>query len=1154
MRFSTCTLLPLFPFVTVAQNNAREVLVIFYNQLGGPSWTNKAGWEDALANPESNMCDWFGVVCEGEEAELDEDFEGRALMRRRLQEQTITPTNPPMTATDAPANVAPVATANGPTVATDVFTNSPVVVTAALPTSTENRRIIGITLKSNNLRGRLPNSLWKLQKLQYLVVSYNEIDVDFQIGSISLKEIKMHQTITSSLSGIGAFSSLRSIHMSGSQLGNIALPLELFTLTNLEYLYMAQCQIEGSIPEQVGNLVNLGQLNFYDNDLTGTLPASLGNMTAMKVITLSFNKLQGTVPSAIGELLKLEELYLDHNQFTGKLPAFEKLSSLHDLFLNENQLTGIIPPLFMESSVHANATKWQINLDNNNLGSKIPSSLEILANLNLTISLANNNFDGFENDTILCDNNNWNDGFVTKSQCNGILCPVGFVSQRGNDAESPCEPCKAAIFMGETTCLSGDDTVALAELYRATGGDYWKFNTNWLKTKNICEWYGITCWNDVEKLGGGVRWIKLDNNGLIGTVPLSIYSLTNMTTMMFSRNKVVVGFEGIEALPELHEMNIAHTDTTIFEGIEKANAFFEILIADQLLIEGTLPKEIYELTNLMTLSLSECQLNGVLGQDLGKLSRLEELYLWGNNLRGQLPETLGNLTALSILSLAQNSLTGTLPKDLDGLIALNAFSVKDQVTKGGGLSGQLIPFKSAPKLTNLVLAGNKFGNQIPTDLLQMVNLDAYIIADLSSNDLTGEIPGIFAKFGRMNLLVENNLIDGIDKRLCANDDWMNGNVGALGCDAILCPLYTANANGRLIYDNQICIDCTDPNARAILGQTQCGAKDFVMTEHNVLEILYNECGGSKWIKSDNWYSNEHICNWYGVACDDAQSVVSIVLGNNALEGTVPATIFSLPNLVQLSLFSNPLLTIQFDGIESASNLQVLQLDSTGLTSLTAIGKARSLTELNVGNNNLVGTLPQELSRLVNLETLVLSNNQFTGPLPEWLAKMPALKSFSVDENQLSGKLIDFGDFESIVFLNVSDNNFVGAIPPSFLSKAGRDDKIFVDVSSNKLTGTLPYDLQRFNRLGIKADENKLSGIDPQLCTLEAWNDYDVKNFGCNGILCPSGTYNDYGRQISEESPCQICKDATYMGATQCSSAIRLVSGLGLLICFGTMLL
>ena len=539
---------------------------------------------------------------------------------------------------------------------------------------------------------------------------------------------------------------------------------------------------------------------------------------------------------------------------------------------------------------------------------------------------------------------------------------------------------------------------------------------------------------------------------------------------------------------------------------------------------------------------------------MGKLSLLEELYLWGNNIRGSLPETLGNLTALSILTLAQNRLTGTLPKVLENLKVLNAFSVKDQVTKGGGLSGQLIPFKSAPKLTNLVLAGNKFENRIPTDLLQTVDLDAYIIADLSSNDLTGEIPGTFAKFGRMNLLVEDNLIDGIDKRLCAMDDWMNGNVGDFGCDAILCPLYTANAKGRLIYNNQLCVDCADSNARAILGQTQCGAKDFVMTERNVLEILYNKCGGIKWIKSKNWNTDDNFCNWYGIACDDAQSIVSIVLGNNALEGTVPTAIFSLPNLVQLSLFSNPLLTIEFDGIESAANLQVLQLDSTGLNSLTAIGKARSLTELNVRNNNLVGTLPQELSRLINLETLVLSNNQFSGPLPEWFAMMPALKSFSVDDNQLSGKLIDFGGFDSIVFLNVSDNNFVGTIPTSFLLKAGRDDKIFVDVSSNKLTGTLPFDLQRLNRLGIKADQNKLSGIDPQLCTLQAWNDYDVKNFGCNAILCPSGTYNDYGRQISDESPCQLCKDSTYMGATQCSSARRLMLGLSFLFCFGAVFL
>lgn len=1179
MQFSSL-LLWLLPLVALAQKTEKEVLIVFYNSLGGSSWINKAGWEDALTNPESDICDWFGVVCTGEEADLEDPFDGRRLADSTAipspsptKMQTLnfprdpsTPVAPPIMGLGSPvapftsspmaAPITNAPVASTPTKPPVAPTTSAPVANAGVPTTPTFRRVIGIQLPNNNLQGRVPTSVWRLPALKYFSVSYNQIDIDFQNGSTSLVEIKMHSTITTSLSGIGHFTSLKSIHMSGSKLGHVVLPLELFDLVNLEYLFMAQCELEGSIPEAVSNLVKVDQLNFYDNDLTGTLPAGLAAVTNLRVLTLSLNKLEGTLPSYLGKFPDLEELYLDGNRFTGSLLPFDTLQNLNSLFLNSNLLVGTIPATFLTAAVNAKTEEWQVDLGENNLDGDVPASLEILAGLNLTLSLSNNAFRSFEGNS-LCDNTNWNGGDVSKFGCNGIACPIGSTSRSGRATTLfPCQRCTAAVFVGTTTCLDGNDKVSLAELYKETGGDHWHRNEHWLSSKDHCEWYGVTCWNTTDERAGRVRRLDLDSNGLIGTVPNSLYSMSELTTMSFSRNKVVVGFEGIGTTQAMYSINVARTDTTDFEGIQDANQFFQILIADQLLIEGTLPKEIYELSSLRTLSLAECNLNGILDEALKQLSNLEELYLWGNNLRGKIPEGIGALTALSILSLAKNSLTGPLPEVIGGLTALNAFTVKDQVSKGGGLTGGILSFSSAPKLTNLVLAGNLFEGKIPTNLLQMVSLDEYIIADLSSNILTGEVPGQLARFERLNILAADNIISGIDSRLCAMDDWMGGNVREFGCAAILCPEYTTNTRGRMVYDNQNCVDCVDPEVRPILGQTKCGAKDLVLTEHNILQLFYSECGGTTWTRSKNWYSDVHVCDWYGVACDDEKSVVSIVLGDNGMQGTLPSYIYSLPNLAQLSLFYNPLLTVTFDGIEMASNLEELVLDTTGLTSLVGIGKGRSLTKLNVRNNNLAGTLPEDLSRLVNMETLELSSNRFTGSIPSWLSKIPSLSTFLVDDNELTGEIPDFEGFERITFLNISNNNFAGSIPETFLTSAGRDDKIFVDISANKLTGTLPYNLERLNRLGIKADQNKLSAIDPYLCTLEAWNDYDVQAFGCAGILCPKGTYNDYGRQINAESPCLPCKAAAYLGAAQCSSATRLLAGFGLLtfVCFGSMFL
>jgi Leucine-rich repeat (LRR) protein len=86
-------------------------------------------------------------------------------------------------------------------------------------------------------------------------------------------------------------------------------------------------------------------------------------------------------------------------------------------------------------------------------------------------------------------------------------------------------------------------------------------------------------------------------------------------------------------------------------------------------------------------------------------------------------------------------------------------------------------------------------------------------------------------------------------------------------------------------------------------------------------------------------------------------VVSIQLGSNKLVGLFPTEIFQLPSLVHLKLYDNTV-RMDFTGIENARNLQTLSLDKTGLESLEGVGQARSLVELNVGQNKLNGGLPE----------------------------------------------------------------------------------------------------------------------------------------------------------------------------------------------------
>ena len=92
-------------------------------------------------------------------------------------------------------------------------------------------------------------------------------------------------------------------------------------------------------------------------------------------------------------------------------------------------------------------------------------------------------------------------------------------------------------------------------------------------------------------------------------------------------------------------------------------------------------------------------------------------------------------------------------------------------------------------------------------------------------------------------------------------------------------------------------------------------------------------------------------------------------------------------------------------MDQASELEALLLDNTGLESMQGVGNAQSLVELSLGSNQLLGPTQEELSRLINIETLVLSHNKLNGYvpagskdcylLPSWMPCTTSLKDRSM---------------------------------------------------------------------------------------------------------------------------------------------------------------
>ncbi|KAL4426099.1 hypothetical protein ABPG77_002685 [Micractinium sp. CCAP 211/92] len=103
---------------------------------------------------------------------------------------------------------------------------------------------------------------------------------------------------------------------------------------------------------------------------------------------------------------------------------------------------------------------------------------------------------------------------------------------------------------------------------------------------------------------------------------------------------------------------------------------------------------------------------------------------------------------------------------------------------------------------------------------------------------------------------------------------------------------------------------------------------------------------------------------------------------------------------------------------------------------------------------LAGTLPSNLAGLADLQALNLSGNAFRGSIPvSWMRTdtFPALLDADLSSNRLSGTLPLMLMLLASQRINVSACNFTGALPAAWRS----EELQLLDLSDNRLTGLLP---------------------------------------------------------------------------------------------------
>jgi Leucine-rich repeat (LRR) protein len=159
-----------------------------------------------------------------------------------------------------------------------------------------------------------------------------------------------------------------------------------------------------------------------------------------------------------------------------------------------------------------------------------------------------------------------------------------------------------------------------------------------------------------------------------------------------------------------------------------------------------------------------------------------------------------------------------------------------------------------------------------------------------------------------------------------------------------------------------------------------------------------------------------------------------------------------------------------------------------------------VTQLDISNNNLVGSIPSEIQDLDWVTSLNLASNNLSGSIPASMGGMNSLAILYLYGNSLTGSIPpELGNLVTLTELNVSENDLSGTIPPQLgnltvlntmqISRNSLSGSIPVEVASlpalqyfyvtgNELTGSIPGELFTPIMRYAWLNENNFSGTIP----------------------------------------------------------------------------
>ena len=447
---------------------------------------------------------------------------------------------------------------------------------------------------------------------------------------------------------------------------------------------------------------------------------------------------------------------------------------------------------------------------------------------------------------------------------------------------------------------------------------------------------------------------------------------------------------------------------------------------------------------------------------------LRHLFLDRNQLDGTIPEELGSIRDLKTLNLGDNQLTGTIPEELGNLNSLD-FLYLDNNQLSGPIPAEL------GRLTGLKVtrfAGNALTGCVPNGLRYLMNAPDVTMLDPEATD--DEM---------LTLPAQDFIPDALGLPFCT--------LSSLTLSGVT--LEPAFASDTVVYTASVA---------------------YTVESTTVTATLHNSNDTISIMKGISYPSGATV----PLAVGPNEITIKVTPTDRTPTHTYTVTIFraeaEVDQATLMALYNStdgrrwtnranwgstePLNT--WYGVSTDTNGRVTELNLGGNnlvgTLPAALGNLDQMVNLQLWGNQLSGTIP-DLSSLTNLQDLSFSNNHMSGSIPD-LSGLTNLQKLYLQGNQLSGTIPDLSSLTSLTHLYLNYNQLSGALPNSLGDLTSLQELV---LSSNQLDGTIP-DLSSLTSLWeLSLDFNQLDGTIPtSLNSLTSLRQLTLNNNQLSGTI------------------------------------------------------